>query len=201
MDHKNSASNQTYNTMERLILFSLPLLILSSHVLLALIFSAVFILSFLCLFLMSHIVKQENSNQFLLFGAKLLTLASINAIIQSVIVIIDPYFYTMYSMHISLIQFLPFIVALATQDKSWTNGTDTVIKAIVIPVISILFAFFREIITYGSIEFSVKNFQTLKPVTFYAGFSPWFAFLCIACTLLLIKVIITKIAKKRGSND
>lgn len=199
MQHENSESIQMY--IERVVIFSLPLFILSSHVMLALIFSAVFILSILCLFLISNLVKQENTNQFLFFSVKLLALACINAIIQSVILIIDPYLYTMYSMQISLIQFLPFIIELAAHDESWHNITNNVIKAIIIPAMTILFAFFREFITYGSIEFSVKNYQTLKPVTFYAGISPWFAFICVACVLLLIKIVITKISKKRGIND
>ncbi len=194
MQHEYSDNKQMH--IERVVIFSMPIFILSSHVLLALIFSAVFIISFLCLFLISNLVKQENTNQFIFFSAKLLTLACINAIIQSVILIIDPYLYTMYSMHISLIQFLPFIIELAAHDESWHNVTDNVIKAIVIPAMSILFAFFREFITYGSIEFSVKNYQTLKPVSFHAGITPWFAFLCVACALLLIKIAITKISKK-----
>lgn len=199
MQHENSVSIAMH--IERLVIFSMPIFILSSHVLLAFVFSTVFILSFLCMFLISYLVKQENNNQFLFFSAKLLILACMNAIIQSLVVIIDPYFYTMYSMHISLIQFLPFIIELATNDACWQNVTNIVIKVIIIPAVSVLFAFFREFITYGSIEFSVKNYQTLKPVTFYSGFSPWFAFLCVACTLFLIKIAITKISKKRGTDD
>ncbi|HON88185.1 MAG TPA: hypothetical protein P5519_07250 [Spirochaetia bacterium] len=201
MLNENSVNHNRYNQIDKLVIFNLPLFILSSHIILALIFSAVFILSFLCLFLISHMINRANTNQFLFFSAKLLILSALNAIIQSVILIIDPYLYTLYSMHISFIQFLPFLLELATQDEIWSHSNEIVIKTIILPVLSILFAFFRESITYGTIEFTVKNYQTLKPVTFYAGFSPWFAFLCIAFSLILINVARTKLGGKRGSHD
>lgn len=186
---ENDRAKEITIKIEKLIMYCLPILILSTHVILAIIYTAVFIVSFLCLLLVSFFVK-DKLNWYIIFSIKLITLAIVNSIIQSVVLIIDPYLYTLYSMQIALMQFLPFIISYASTNMLESNITDSVIQTLLLSGFTILFAFIREFITFGSIEFSLKNHQNLQTIAFSGGISPWFAFLTIAVILVLIKFLV-----------